>query len=362
MTTLARRLGRRGAAGRRLGPAAGRHRSQARSGRAGRRRVACRRVPRHASAGSALVGRHAQPQRQYGRPPCHGETDARSTAARQAEGSRHRGRIPPGQYQTDEVPGPALRVRAEDGPRDLGLQGLGRGGQPVPLTWAEFKALPRKTVHTDIHCVTRWTKLDTDWEGVPIQDDPRARAGPAGRRRSCSPIPSRATRPTCRCRCSTTTTSCSPTRSTASRSSPSTATRCASRPEALLLEERQVDPRPGVPRPRHPGLLGALRLQQRRRSLEGRALLGVRSGGRTAASASAELVSHHGRRAGWPASAGSSSASAGSSAGRSSRIVTGDSSIGAMRPGEASPRGLFVAHIRVATRSPERNRRPGPLR
>ena len=38
------------------------------------------------------------------------------------------------------------------------------------LTWDEFKALPRKTVHTDIHCVTRWTKLDTDWEGVPIQE------------------------------------------------------------------------------------------------------------------------------------------------------------------------------------------------
>ena len=29
--------------------------------------------------------------------------------------------------------------------------------------------MPRKTVHTDIHCVTRWTKLDTDFAGVPIQ-------------------------------------------------------------------------------------------------------------------------------------------------------------------------------------------------
>src|SRR5439155_22408420 len=44
------------------------------------------------------------------------------------------------------------------------------------------------------------------------------------------------------------------------------------RAEALLLEKREVDPRPGIPRPRHPGLLGALRLQQRRRPLERGAL------------------------------------------------------------------------------------------
>ena len=45
----------------------------------------------------------------------------------------------------------------------------GEVDSPFTLTWDQFKALPRKTVKTDIHCVTRWTKLDTTWEGVPIQ-------------------------------------------------------------------------------------------------------------------------------------------------------------------------------------------------
>src|SRR5206468_714413 len=41
---------------------------------------------------------------------------------------------------------------------------------PLTLTWDQFRQLPRKTVHTDIHCVTRWSKLDTTWEGVAVQE------------------------------------------------------------------------------------------------------------------------------------------------------------------------------------------------
>ena len=44
-----------------------------------------------------------------------------------------------------------------------------RWTRPFTLSWAQFKDLPRKTVETDIHCVTRWSKLDTTWEGVAIQ-------------------------------------------------------------------------------------------------------------------------------------------------------------------------------------------------
>lgn len=33
-------------------------------------------------------------------------------------------------------------------------------------TWQEFPALPIQTVTVDIHCVTRWSKLDTVWRGV----------------------------------------------------------------------------------------------------------------------------------------------------------------------------------------------------
>ncbi len=79
-------------------------------------------------------------------------------------------RIPPGQYRTEKFP--VLHYgstpRTELSTWDFKV--FGEVDSPFSLTWTEFKALPRKTVQTDIHCVTRWTKLDTSWEGVPIQE------------------------------------------------------------------------------------------------------------------------------------------------------------------------------------------------
>jgi DMSO/TMAO reductase YedYZ molybdopterin-dependent catalytic subunit len=77
-------------------------------------------------------------------------------------------RIPPGQYLTEKWP--VLHYGSV--PRtDLATWDFkvwGEVERPLDLSWAEFKALPRKAVHCDIHCVTRWSKLDTDFEGVPI--------------------------------------------------------------------------------------------------------------------------------------------------------------------------------------------------
>jgi DMSO/TMAO reductase YedYZ molybdopterin-dependent catalytic subunit len=79
-------------------------------------------------------------------------------------------RMPPGQYLTEKFPvlhyGSVPKVDLSRW--DLKVYGL--VDNPLTLTWDDFKALPRKTVQTDIHCVTRWTKLDTTWEGVPIQE------------------------------------------------------------------------------------------------------------------------------------------------------------------------------------------------
>jgi DMSO/TMAO reductase YedYZ molybdopterin-dependent catalytic subunit len=79
-------------------------------------------------------------------------------------------RIPPGQYLTDKFPvlhyGSVPRV-------DLASWTFRVWGQvenPLSLTWEEYRTLPRRTVTTDIHCVTRWSKLDTVWEGVAIQE------------------------------------------------------------------------------------------------------------------------------------------------------------------------------------------------
>jgi len=78
-------------------------------------------------------------------------------------------RTPPGQYLTEKFPVlhygtvPSVDLAAWD------FRLFGEVGAPVTLTWEEFRALPRKTQTVDIHCVTRWSKLDTTWEGVPIR-------------------------------------------------------------------------------------------------------------------------------------------------------------------------------------------------
>jgi DMSO/TMAO reductase YedYZ molybdopterin-dependent catalytic subunit len=43
-----------------------------------------------------------------------------------------------------------------------------RDGREVGWSWEEFLALPMETVTVDIHCVTKWSKLDTTWEGVSL--------------------------------------------------------------------------------------------------------------------------------------------------------------------------------------------------
>jgi len=78
-------------------------------------------------------------------------------------------RIPPGQYRTEKFPVLHYGSIPKTDLAGWDFKVFGEVDSPFTLSWAEFKALPRKMVGTDIHCVTRWTKLDTSWEGVPIQ-------------------------------------------------------------------------------------------------------------------------------------------------------------------------------------------------
>ena len=79
-------------------------------------------------------------------------------------------RIPPGQYVTTDFPvlsaGPTPQITLEEWTFALQLDGLQLG----KWTWAEFHALPQTTIKTDIHCVTKWSKLDTVWQGVTFDD------------------------------------------------------------------------------------------------------------------------------------------------------------------------------------------------
>lgn len=79
-------------------------------------------------------------------------------------------RLPPGQHLTDDFPvlsaGPTPRVRIEDWSFTLKF-----GPKPVAKwSWAEFNKLPQTKITRDIHCVTTWSKFDTGWQGVTIDD------------------------------------------------------------------------------------------------------------------------------------------------------------------------------------------------
>ncbi len=77
-------------------------------------------------------------------------------------------RVPPGQYVTTDFPvlsaGPTPRTPLDGWTFTL----RGAVETPVSWTWREFMQLPRETVTRDIHCVTKWSKLDTVWTGVSL--------------------------------------------------------------------------------------------------------------------------------------------------------------------------------------------------
>ncbi|HEX8101519.1 MAG TPA: sulfite oxidase-like oxidoreductase [Solirubrobacteraceae bacterium] len=77
-------------------------------------------------------------------------------------------RIPPGQYLTRDFPvlsaGPTPRT-----PEAVwSLEIDGAVGEPARWSWEEMMALPQETFTVDIHCVTKWSKLDTEWTGVSL--------------------------------------------------------------------------------------------------------------------------------------------------------------------------------------------------
>ena len=78
------------------------------------------------------------------------------------------GRVPPGQYLVDDFPvlsaGPTPHTPLDQW--DFSV--TGSVAEPKRWTWDEFRALPSETITKDIHCVTKWSKLDTEWEGVSV--------------------------------------------------------------------------------------------------------------------------------------------------------------------------------------------------
>ena len=77
-------------------------------------------------------------------------------------------KLPPGQYLTTDFPvlsaGPTPRVSLDrwEFTIDDGSNVLKR------WDWKSFRELPTENITVDIHCVTRWSKLGTSWEGVSL--------------------------------------------------------------------------------------------------------------------------------------------------------------------------------------------------
>jgi DMSO/TMAO reductase YedYZ molybdopterin-dependent catalytic subunit len=77
-------------------------------------------------------------------------------------------RVPPGQYVTPDFPvlsaGPTPHTPLEEWSFTI----RGAVDEPLTWTWAELQELPAETFTVDLHCVTKWTKLDTTWTGVAL--------------------------------------------------------------------------------------------------------------------------------------------------------------------------------------------------
>jgi DMSO/TMAO reductase YedYZ molybdopterin-dependent catalytic subunit len=77
-------------------------------------------------------------------------------------------RLPPGQYLTRDFPvlsaGPTPRVALEGWTFAI----EGELDEPRSVSWEELTGMESEEITVDIHCVTKWSKLDTTWRGVPL--------------------------------------------------------------------------------------------------------------------------------------------------------------------------------------------------
>ena len=77
-------------------------------------------------------------------------------------------KLPPGQYLTTDFPvlsaGPTPHITLDQWEFVIsdGIRPLKR------FDWNSFRKLPSETIKVDLHCVTRWSKLGTSWEGVSL--------------------------------------------------------------------------------------------------------------------------------------------------------------------------------------------------
>ena len=88
---------------------------------------------------------------------------------KEEERVRQEGRLPPGQSLTLKFPVLHYGPVPPFNPATWDLRIWGEVEETKRWTWDEFNQLPRTRQVMDIHCVTRWSKFDTEWEGVTVK-------------------------------------------------------------------------------------------------------------------------------------------------------------------------------------------------
>lgn len=88
---------------------------------------------------------------------------------KEEERRRKEGRLPPGQSLTQKFPVLHYGPVPPFDPDTWDFRVWGEVEEERRWGWEEFMALPRTKLRMDIHCVTRWSKFDTEWEGVSLR-------------------------------------------------------------------------------------------------------------------------------------------------------------------------------------------------
>src|SRR5512137_2827904 len=79
-------------------------------------------------------------------------------------------RVPPGQYLTDKFPVLTYGGTPRFNPAKWDFRVFGLVEEPMRLSYEQFRALPQTRQVSDFHCVTTWSRLDNQWEGVKVLD------------------------------------------------------------------------------------------------------------------------------------------------------------------------------------------------
>jgi DMSO/TMAO reductase YedYZ molybdopterin-dependent catalytic subunit len=89
---------------------------------------------------------------------------------KEEERVKSEGRLPPGQSLTQKFPVLTYGPNARFDPATWDMRVFGEVEKEMRWSWDEFLALPTVAITCDIHCVTRWSKFDTVWEGIKFTD------------------------------------------------------------------------------------------------------------------------------------------------------------------------------------------------